>query len=563
MISTLVQLFWLLPLLAGQPIDPEHARAEEILRGMSLEQKVGQLMMVGFGGRSMGPEISHLLLDHHIGSVALYSRNISNTEQLAKLVRSVRETMRGEIQPFVAIDQEGGNVVRVRTDVTVLPGAMALGATRDPVLAYLAGQANAVDLGLLGIDMNLAPVLDVNRNPANPVINIRAFGDHPKLVAKIGVWFILGQQQAGMATVAKHFPGHGDTAHDSHFALPVTNESLDRLRGIALLPFREAIDAGLDAIMTAHVRVPAVDDSQTPASLSKKVITDLLRGEMAYDGLVITDDLEMRAIAERMTVGQAAVQAILAGADIIMVIWTPRKKHQVFEALVAAVKDGRISQSRIDKSVRRILRLKAKRGTLDALAGRAPSLTDSFPNPYHSRLVRTIAHRGITLVRNQQSILPLCQGRGVLVAGPQKVFLDEMKKLLPDAKTIRLSRVPTRKRRKEDLERLTKLAGQHRVVVVAVVNAYQAWLVQRLSHNIKVPLVAVSFGSPYYLRNFPRVSAYLCAYSYLASAQKAAARALCSRISITGRLPVTITKHYPRGHGVTLPRGTCTTAASR
>jgi beta-N-acetylhexosaminidase len=563
MSGVLVQLFWLLPLLAGQPVDPAHARAEEILQGMSLEQKVGQLMMVGFGGRTMGPEISRLLLDHHIGSVALYSRNISNTKQLAKLVRDVRKTMSQEIQPFVAIDQEGGNVVRVRTDVTVLPGAMALGATRDPVLAYLAGQANAVDLGLLGIDMNLAPVLDVNRNPANPVINIRAFGDHPKLVAKIGVWFVQGQQQAGMATVAKHFPGHGDTASDSHFSLPVTNLSLEHLRGIALLPFREAIDAGLDAIMTAHVRVPAVDDSDTPASLSKKVISGLLRGEMAYDGLVITDDLEMRAIAERMTVGQAAVQAVLAGADIVMVIWTPRKKHQVFEALVAAVKEGRISQSRIDESVRRILRLKAKRGTLDALSEKAPSLDDSFPNPYHSRLVRTIAHRGITLVRNQQSILPLCQGRGVLVAGPQKVFLGEMKKLLPDVKTVQLSRVPTRKRRNEDLERLTRLAGQHRVVVVAVVNAYQAWLVQRLSHNINVPLVAVSFGSPYYLRNFPGVTAYLCAYSYLASAQKAAAQALCSRISITGRLPVTITKHYPRGHGVTLPRGACTTAASR
>ena len=563
MIATLLQLFWLLPLLADPPVDPAHARAEEILRGMSLEQKVGQLMMVGFGGRTMGPEISRLLLDRHIGSVALYSRNISNTKQLAKLVRDIRKTMHQEIQPFVAIDQEGGNVVRVRTDVTVLPGAMALGATRDPVLAYLAGQANAVDLGLLGIDMNLAPVLDVNRNPANPVINIRAFGDHPKLVAKIGVWFILGQQQAGLASVAKHFPGHGDTAHDSHFSLPVTNESLEQLRGIALLPFREAIDAGLDAVMTAHVRVPAVDDSDTPASLSKKVISGLLRGEMAYDGLVITDDLEMRAIAERMTAGEAAVRAILAGADVIMVIWTPSKKHQVFEALIAAVKDGRISESRIDESVRRILRLKAKRGTLDALSGEPPSLSDNFPNPYHSRLVRTIAHRGVTLVRNQGSILPLCQSRGVLVAGPQKVFLNEMKKLLPDATTVQLSRVPSRKRRQDDLDKLTKLAGKHRVVVVAVVNAYQAWLVQQLSHKIKVPLVAVSFGSPYYLRNFPRVNGYLCAYSYLASAQKAAARALCSRISITGRLPVTITRQYPRGHGVTLPRGTCSTAASR
>ncbi len=563
MIQALAFLFCLPPLLAGPSADPLEARVEKVLTGMSLEQKIGQLLMVGFGGRSMGPEIARLLLDHHIGSVALYSRNISGTAQLVKLVHSIRKTMKNDVQPFVAIDQEGGNVVRVRTDVTVLPGAMALGATRDPVLAYLAGQASAVDLGMLGIDMNLAPVLDINRNPANPVINIRAFGDHPRLVAKLGVWYILGQQQAGMATVAKHFPGHGATSHDSHFSLPVTNASLEQLRGSELLPFREAIDAGLDAIMTAHVRVPAVDDSGAPASLSRNVITDLLRREMAYDGLVITDDLEMRAIAEKMSVGEAAVRAILAGADVIMVIWTPRKKHEVFQSLVAAVKQGRISKARVDASVRRVLRLKAKRGTLDALADNAPSLSDSFPNPYHSRLVRTIAHRAITLVRNQHSILPLCHGRGVLVAGPQKVFLSEMKSLLPDATIVNLSRVPSQRRRREDLQRLAGLAGKHRVVVIAVVNAYQAWMVQRLSHITQVPLVVVSFGSPYYLRNFPRVAGYLCAYSYLTSVQKAAARALCSRISITGRLPVTISKHYPRGHGMTLRRGTCTTAASR
>jgi beta-N-acetylhexosaminidase len=246
-----------------------------------------------------------------------------------------------------------------------------------------------------------------------------------------------------------------------------------------------------------------------------------------------------------------------------MVIWTPIKKNTVFEALVAAVKDGRIGQSRIDASVRRILKLKAKRGTLDALAGEAPSPSESFPNPYHLRLVRTIANRGITLVRNQQSILPLCHGRGTLVAGPQKVFLNEMKSQLPGAAVFQLSQVPTRKRRQEDLEKLTQLADRHQVVVIAVVNAYQAWLVQQLSHKTRVPLVAVSFGSPYYLRNFPGVAGYLCAYSYLPSAQKAAARALCSQISITGRLPVTISQQYPRGHGITLPRGACTTAASR
>jgi beta-N-acetylhexosaminidase len=563
MITSLLQFLGLLSGIISGQAEPISDRVEKILSQMSVEQKVGQLMMVGFGGKEMGPEITKLLIDHHIGSVAIYSRNIINTKQLAKLVRDVREVMQEEIQPFVAIDQEGGNVVRVRSDVLVLPGAMALGATRDPVLAFLAGQANAIDLGLLGVDMNLAPVLDVNRNPRNPVINIRAYADHPQLVAELGTKFIQGQQQAGMATVAKHFPGHGTTSSDSHFALPVISLSLEQLKQTELIPFREAIETGLDAIMTAHVQVPAVDPSGTPASLSQPVISGLLRKDLKFDGLVITDDLEMRAIAERMTSGEAAVSAILAGADIIMVIWTAHKKHEVYEALLSAVKEKKISMGRIDESVRRILKLKATRGTLDALADKTQELSEIFPNKLHSRLVQTIAYRSVTLVRNADSIIPLCEGKGVLAVGPQTIFLNELKRLLPGSKILITKRVPSQKRRREDLDKIVGMSKGKQAVVVAVVNAYQAWLVQQLKKRIKVPIVAVSFGSPYFLRNFPSVNAYICTYSYLPSAQMAAARAISGQISITGKLPVSLSKQYKRGHGRTLKHKSCSASAAR
>ncbi len=539
---------------------PTSARVETLLARLTLPQKIGQLMMIGFGGKEMDDSIARLVTRFHIGSIALYSRNISHNTQLAKLVRDLREAMRAEVQPFMAIDQEGGNVVRVRQDVVVLPGAMAIGATRDPVLAYLAGQANAIDLGLIGVDMNLAPVLDVNCNPRNPVINIRAFGDQPELVARMGVQFILGQQSGSMATVAKHFPGHGTTDHDSHFDLPSNKQSLAQLKKSELIPFQEAVSAGLDAIMTAHVLVPAIDASGLPASLSKRVITGLLRQELGFDGLVITDDLEMRAIAEMMSVGQAAVQAIRAGADIVMVIWTPKKKQLVFDALLSAVHSGQLSEARINQSVRRILLLKEKRGTLDALQESLPAIHENLPNALHSRLKRTVARRALTLVRNQGQVVPLCDDRGVLAVGPQKIFLAEMKRLLPQSTVLKLARVPSRKQRQRDLEKLLRLSDQHRVIVVSVVNAYQAWLVQQLKRRGRLPVVAVSFGSPYFFRNFPAVDAYLCTYSYLPSVQKAAALALAGRISLTGHLPVRISSAYPRGHGLIVPAQRCPSA---
>ncbi len=539
------------------PPDPIAARVEALLGKLSLEQKVGQLMMVGFGGKEMGPEIERLLKSLHVGSVALYTRNVRSPAQVAKLITDIRRVMADEVQPFVALDQEGGNVVRLRTDVTVLPGTMTLGATRDPVLAYLAGQAQGIDLGLIGFDMNLAPVLDTNINPRNPVINVRAFGENAELVAQMGSAFVRGQQFAGLATVAKHFPGHGTTEHDSHFALPRISLDAEQLFNTELVPFRRAVEAGLDAVMTAHVQVPAVDPDGTPGSLSRKLITGLLRERIGFDGLVITDDLEMRAISETRGVGPAAVQAIQAGADIVMVIWTPRRKQEVHESLLAAVRDGSISHQRLDESVRRVLTLKARRGTLDQAARKHADPFAYLPNAYHQQVTRTIAIRGQTLVTNQRSLIPMCQGEGTLVASPYAVFRQEMGRLLPGSTQVPLRLVSSRKHRQRELDRLLELAPKHRLVVIGAANVYQAWLAQQLIRRIEQPVVVVSFGSPYMLRYFPRAAGYMCSYSYQPSAQRAAALALTGRQAITGRLPVSLSGNHPRGFGLTVKRHTC------
>ncbi|MFY0573155.1 glycoside hydrolase family 3 protein [Cystobacter fuscus] len=239
--------------------------------------------------------------------------------------------------PFLALDQEGGNVVRVKDDVVVLPGNMALGATRSAQLAYAAGHAQAEDLRRLGFNMNTAPVLDVNLNPRNPVIGSRSYGDSIPLVSELGRAFVRGQQDAGLVTVAKHFPGHGATDADSHRALPVMLESREEVLA-QMEPFRAVIREGLDGLMTAHVAVPALTGDDAPATVHPRVLRGLLRERLDFQGLVLTDELEMEPIAQRYGVGQAAVLAVNAGADMVLVPWHAEKKREVHAALLSAAR---------------------------------------------------------------------------------------------------------------------------------------------------------------------------------------------------------------------------------
>ncbi|HET6344376.1 MAG TPA: glycoside hydrolase family 3 N-terminal domain-containing protein, partial [Myxococcota bacterium] len=251
------------------PPHPRKVSIEGVLAAMSPEEKVGQLLMVGFAGTQVNSQISHWVRDRHVGGVALFSRNIVDLAQTARFTRALTTLAGDGIPIFLALDQEGGNVVRVKDGAMLLPGNMALGATREPTLAYVAGQALAIDLRLLGFNMNLAPVLDVNSNPQNPVIGIRSYGERPDLVGYMGEWYVRGQQEMGVVAVAKHFPGHGDTQTDSHFAMPSIDADLGRLEEVELYPFKESIKAGLDAIMTAHIALPRLAEGiDLPATLS-------------------------------------------------------------------------------------------------------------------------------------------------------------------------------------------------------------------------------------------------------------------------------------------------------
>ncbi len=536
------------------PAAGESADVEKIIASMTLEEKVGQLLMIGFGGTRMNAHIRFWLRERRVGGVALFSRNIVDFEQTARFARELHAEATGGVPIFLALDQEGGNVVRVKDGAMVLPGNMAMGATRSTTFAYVAGQSLAVDLALLGFNMNLAPVLDVNSNPDNPVIGVRSYGERPDLVAELGGWYVRGQQEMGVVAVAKHFPGHGDTQTDSHFSMPAISADLERLETIELWPFRRAMAAGLDAVMTAHIALPRItDDPQLPATLSPTILTDILRRRLGFDGVVITDGLEMQGIVERYGSGRAAVLAILAGADMPMILWTPKKKDEVYAALLAAAKSGEISAARLDQSVRRILTVKARRGLFNRpLEPLAEVLANPRSNPLHDQVAREIARDAVTLVRNHGQTLPLrgVRYRAITVVAPPGPF-GELLAREPNTSVVVVPYVPNRERRREDVARAVELGGHSDLLVIAVVNRYHVEMARQITAALPhLPVALVSFASPYYLTELPEVDAYVCTYSYLEMAQASAAEAVLGRTPMTGRLPISIPGFYPYGHRV-------------
>ena len=526
-------------------------RVEQHLQSMSVQEKVGQLIMIGFGGTSVNDEIRLWLDDRKVGGAVLFSRNIVDLAQTAQLTRGIAELNTG-IPAFIALDQEGGNVVRVKDGATVLPGNMTLGATRSPMLAMVSGQSMGIDLRRLGFNMNLAPVLDINSNPRNPVIGVRSFGEEAKLVGQLGAWFIRGQQEVGVASVAKHFPGHGDTQSDSHFSMPAISADEARLFELELEPFVSSISAGVDALMTAHIAIPKVLEApDLPATLSKRLLTDILRKRLGFEGIVITDGLEMQGIVKKYGSGEAAVRAILAGADMAMILWTKSKKEEVYQALLDAVDNGRLTRERLDASVRRILRVKYRRGLFDIKeTSLASVLEDQNYNALHRRVSSEVARAGITLVRNRGEMLPLNSTRypKVVVMAPPGPLASRLEKE-PNIEVIKIPWRTSRRLRTQITERILKAAERADALVFAVVNRSHVSVVQNVLRRApKIPNAMISLASPYFLEYVPQIDAYVCAYSYQPVAQDAVADGLLGTLKMHGRLPVSLPGYYDAGH---------------
>lgn len=344
---------------------------EKQLKGMSLEEKIGQMVIVGVEGLKLDHNSQEMIEKYHVGGFIFFKRNIEDVAQGQKLINALKKSNEQEnnIPLFLSIDEEGGKVTRMPKEFQRLPTNERIGLVNDMDLSYQMGQLIGKELNIIGLNMDFAPVLDINSNPANPVIGDRAFGGDPALVSKLGLATMEGLRKENIIPVVKHFPGHGDTTVDSHIGLPKVNHGLERLEDFELGPFKDAIKKDADGIMIAHLLLPQIDQ-QNPATLSKTIITEILRKKLNYKGVVITDDMTMGAIAENYEIGEAAIKSVKAGSDIVLVCHEYDNQVRVIEALKTAAQKGDIPIERIDESVYRILLLKEKynfsNGTVEA-----------------------------------------------------------------------------------------------------------------------------------------------------------------------------------------------------
>jgi beta-glucosidase-like glycosyl hydrolase len=356
----LMILVFILSYFSINPISEKGETAEpaSVLSNMSLDEKMGQMIVAGVNGTKVDEPTKNLVQRHKVGGFIFFSDHLKEPKQTVQFLNQLKEANAENPLPLLlSVDQEGGNVTRLPGGLKNFPTNQEIGDLNDPDVSYEVGTLLGKELKEFGFNVDFAPVLDVNSNPDNPIIGDRSFSPDPDIVSELGIQTMKGMRSQGIISTIKHFPGHGDTSVDSHLALPVVNKSLQELESLELIPFKRAINNGANLIMVAHILLPEIDDTY-PSSLSKGVITDLLRNKLNYQGAVITDDLTMKAITNHYGIGQAAVQSVKAGSDLILIAHDDQKAVTAIEALKLAVKNGEISEERIDESVRRIIHLK-------------------------------------------------------------------------------------------------------------------------------------------------------------------------------------------------------------
>lgn len=521
------------------------------IAAMSLEEKVGQLFQIGFSAPAVSDEVRDMIENYHVGGVIYFSRNLKNPAQTADLSNKLQQlalNSGAEIPLFVSADQEGGIVTRLK-GATHFPGNMALGAANDKALTEKVAESTAAELKNLGINVNLAPVLDVNNNPDNPVIGVRSFGEDPELVAELGAAYIKGLQSEGVTATAKHFPGHGDTDTDSHLDLPIIKHQRSRLDQVELYPFKRAIEVGVDSIMTAHVYFPAIEKNEgIPATLSKSVLTDLLRNELKFEGLIITDCMEMNAIVNTFGTVEGAVRTIEAGSDTVLVSHSYQRQKNAVEAVIEAVKSGRISEKRIDQSVKRILTLKGKRINLEQVDNADPAQIN-FKK--HQKTAQSLAKKALTLVKNEGlfpiekikekkvSVIDFEMGRVSLAEDEGKksnLFVNYLNQEIRNLEHIRIQNNSVLNAGAKE-----KMENSDLIIVCtynAAANKYQAELAEKLAEDYKV--TALALRNPYDYQLLDKTQAFLTTYDYSPANQRAAADFILGKIEAEGKLPVTV-----------------------
>lgn len=575
-----------LPAYAGER--PGHDRLRRIIARMSIEEKVGQLFVMRvYGHSATAPDqvdidanmseigvrtAAELIAKYHVGGIIYFTwaHNTRDPHQIADLSNGIQRAGLAQPTPvplIIATDQEHGIVCRVGHPATLFPGAMALGAGRSARDATTVGRIGGAELRAIGIRQNYSPVSDVNVNPANPVIGVRSFGADPAAVARMVAAEVRGYQGAGIAATAKHFPGHGDTSVDSHTGIPVITHTREQWEKLDAPPFRAAIAAGIDSVMTAHIQFPALDPTNDPATLSHPILTGILRGELGFGGVIVTDALGMQGVRDKYGDDRVPVLALKAGADQLL---DPPKLDVAWNGVLSAVHSGEITEARLDESILRILELKERRGLfshpyvsqheVDRVVGTRP----------HLAAADAVAERTTTLLVNEGALLPLSRRRrrNILVVGadpaspsgttgpPTAVLARALTELGFTATALPTGSLPTQ----AQIDAATAAARGKDAVVVATYNAgpggAQSRLVAALGAT-HVPVIHLAIRNPYDIAHLSGHTASLATYSWTDVELRAAARVLAGRAAPVGRLPVAVPRGddptqvlYPIGYGL-------------
>jgi beta-N-acetylhexosaminidase len=509
---------------------------------LTLEQKIGQIMIIGFDGIVVDDELRRMITEYHIGGVILFARNVQSPQQVTALTNELQKIAIESGNPglFIAIDQEGGRVARLTEDkgFTEFPSAMALTATGDSQNAYRVAAAMAAEMHTVGINVDFAPDLDVNNNPTNPVIGIRSFSSDPAKVAEYGLAFAKGLQENGILAFGKHFPGHGDTGIDSHIDLPLVPYDRERLDQIELVPFKAAIDADFAGIMSAHVTFPAIDSTPgLAATLSRPVLTGLLREELGFDGLIVTDSLEMGALAANGYPPQVgAPLALAAGADLLLFNRDHAMHREAFVNLVRAVKDGKISQEQLNDSVERILQMKKRFGLLKPIPVEVEAATSSVKTMGHLALSRELAQKAITLVRDPQKLIP---PKSAHLTVETAAVRDLTKYLGLTGDTLIFDAQPS----STQIADVINAAQNKRIVIVPVDdlsnNTHQLKLIRDLVEAGN-PVIVIAHRNPFDIALLPEAAKVLVTYGFNPPIREALADVLSGKIVPSGVLPVTL-----------------------
>jgi beta-N-acetylhexosaminidase len=546
------------------------------LRTMTVRDKAAQLIIMPIYGEPVhrrspnSRRYEHYIRDLHVGGLIVtgHSMNggIRNAEPYAMAALLNRMQKLSKLPLLVGADFERGASMRVNS-TTAWPYNMAFAAAGDLDGVYAEAAETAREARAMGVNWVFAPVADVNNNPDNPIINIRSYSEDPAEVSKFVRAYVLGahsEKNSPVLVTAKHFPGHGDTGTDSHLGLPVLEVTRERMEAVELDPFRTAIAAGVDAIMTAHIAVPALEPANEPATVSSKILTTLLRGELGFRGITVTDAMDMQGLAANFGTGEAAVRSIEAGTDVLLM---PKRAEDVINAIAAAVQSGRMTRARLDESVAKVLTAKIQLGLIRKRIVELDSIADLVDSPEDEERAQQVADHAVTLVNDQKDQLPLRNpDKACLITlaenhrGQQgQKLVEELKKRAPGMTTTMLEPGMS----KSDLDQVAQTTASCDQLVVAAyvsVAAYRGNVVLAGEYPDflkgliagKVPVTLAALGNPYLARSFPNTSAYVTTYSPTPTSELALAKALFGEIPITGKLPVTIPGVAKHGDGIQL-----------